>query len=457
MAAEGCDAHVERHAEARIEELMRLCAQPSISAEGVGMEQCAELVGELLARRGARVRRIETPSAPVVYGEIGEGERALLLYNHYDVVPAGPQELWETPPFEPALRHGRLYARGVADNKGNIVARLAALDAYLAVHGPPPFKLKFLIEGDEETGSRHLGEAVAANAGLLRADGCRWENGGVDESGRPLFSLGLRGAIGLELRVRTLTHDAHSGIYSYLPNAAWRLVWALASIKGPDERILIDGFHDGIGELTPRVRELLDALPRSAAEAAASTYGVHVFAGGISAAQVNEAPHHPSVNVTGVHAGYQGPGMMRIIPHAASCKLDVRLVPAQDPQQVPTLLRRHLDARGFEDVEIVVHDMEPGVMTDPDDPFVRLTLDAAAEVYAGAPVVIPLIGGGGPMQPFVEHLGVPVSNAGVTYPGAAGHAPNEHIRIADWVTGARFTARILERFGAQATGAPHAG
>src|SRR5262245_44695313 len=194
------------------------------------MPECAELVATLLRTRGFDAELMPTGGPPVVVGErAGRGHRALLVYNHYDVQPAEPLELWTSPPFEPAIRDGKLYGRGVSDDKGHITARLLAIDAWLAVRGELPCRVKFVIEGEEEISSVHLPEFVKRHRERLAADACLWEFGGVDHREVPMQYAGLRGICYVELSVETLAVDAHSGVGgSIFENAAWRLVWALA-------------------------------------------------------------------------------------------------------------------------------------------------------------------------------------------------------------------------------------
>lgn len=218
------DQYVEQRLQESMKELARLCNQPSISAQGQGIHECADLVADMLQARGFAVQVMETRGHPVVFGECGTGNRTLLLYNHYDVQPPEPLELWESPPFKAVQRDGKLFARGAVDDKGHIVSRLAAFDAFRTVYGALPYRIKFLLEGEEEIGSPSLHGFIRDHRDLLAADACIWEAGGVDSEGRPSMVLGLRGIVIVELRLRTMKYDAHSGEQSYLPNAAWRLV-----------------------------------------------------------------------------------------------------------------------------------------------------------------------------------------------------------------------------------------
>ncbi len=439
------DAFVERHAQEYMQELARLCDQPSISAQGLGIDACAHLVAEMLRRRGIAAQILETGGHPVVYGEYGEGDRTLLLYNHYDVQPAEPLELWDSPPFETVQRDGKLFARGAVDDKGHIVSRLAAFDAYRAVYGALPYRLTFLIEGEEEIGSPHLHPFIRDHRNLLAADACVWEAGWTDHEGRLLMYLGLRGCVAVELRLRTMKHDVHSGLSSSLPNAAWRLVWALNTLKDQQERMLIPGFYDDVRPPTARQRDLLRALP-SQEEQEKAEHGFARYAGGLNDQVLREAVFLPTCTINGFRGGYQGEGSKTIIPAEASCKIDFRLVPDQDPEKVVRQLRAHLNAQGFDDIEIHAEPGEPAGIIDPDDPFVQLALETAHAVYGKEPVVSPLIGGSGPYAAFLEHLHTPIVASGVGYPGSLAHAPNEHIRIADWVLGTRHMARILVGF-----------
>lgn len=244
--------YIDEHRDEYIALVQQLCRQPSISAQGVGMEETARMVAEMLERAGARTRIIPTTGFPVVYAEAGEGSRTLSFYNHYDVQPPDPLDEWNSDPFAAEIRDGRIWARGVADNKGNLVARICAIDAYQKVRGRLPLKAKFIIEGEEEIGSMGLKPFVEEYPDLVRADANIWESGSTDVDGRPVLGLGHKGDLYVELRVQSTTRDLHSSLAASVPNAAWRLTWALASLKGPDEHIRIPGFYDRVVPPTER-------------------------------------------------------------------------------------------------------------------------------------------------------------------------------------------------------------
>ncbi|MDI6771929.1 MAG: M20/M25/M40 family metallo-hydrolase [bacterium] len=442
------DAFLSERLDGYIDETARLCAQPSVSAQGIGLSECADIVAGLLDQRGFAVQHVPTAGAPVVVGRLqGGSQRTLLFYNHYDVQPPEPLELWTSPPFEPVVRDGALYARGAKDDKGEFVARLAAVDAVRSAHGGTlPCGVLFVVEGEEEIGSPHIARFVQEHKDLLACHGAVWEEGGTDAEGRPQVSLGRRGILEVELTVETMRVDAHSGQADVLPSAAWRLLRALASLKGPDERIRIPGFYDAVLPPSPGDVAMLEALPDYEPHLRA-TYGAREFVLGRSGRALNHAVFEPTCNIQGLTSGYQGPGAKTIIPARAAAKLDFRLVPDQDPDDVFARLRYHLDAEGFADVEAAwIGAMWPSKVP-VDDPLVALTARTGEEVYGLPSLLLPLGGGSSPFYAFARPLGIPVVTAGVGYGRNRTHAPDEHVRLNDFLNAARHIARILEGFG----------
>lgn len=444
------DKYLEKNLDDSIQELSALSAQPSVAAQNLGMEECAQMVAEMLEKRGFKAEIMATGGAPVVIGERAGArtDKTLLFYNHYDVQPAEPLELWDSPAFEPTLRDGKLYARGVSDDKGHITSRLFAIDALLSEEGELPCNIKFVIEGEEEIGSVHLPDFIEKNQDLLAADACIWEFGGVNFEEVPMQYVGLRGICYVELSVETAEIDIHSGLGgSIFPNAAWRLVWALNTLKDENERILIPGFYDPIESYSDRDVELLAALPDPADEYK-TRYGVNSFlhdlSGGVELrlAEVFQ----PTCTICGLNSGYQGEGSKTVLPAKASAKVDFRLVPNQTPKQVLEQLRAHLDANGFSDVKIEFLGGGPAARTDPDDPFIKVVVDTAEEVYGAPMQIVPMIGGSGPNYPFVHVLNQPVATAGCGYPGTNAHAPNENMRVDLYLKHAQHVVRILKAF-----------
>jgi acetylornithine deacetylase/succinyl-diaminopimelate desuccinylase-like protein len=443
------DAYLESKLTQSIEELSTLAAQPSVSAQNWGLRECAELVGRMLEKRGFHVEIMPTGGAPVIFAERhGRGDKTVLFYNHYDVQPPEPLELWESPPFEPTLRDGKLYGRGVSDDKGHITSRLFALDAIFQVMGDLPCNIKFVIEGEEETSSIHLNEFVQMNQAKLAADACIWEFGQVDQREVPIQYLGLRGICYVELSVETAKQDVHSGLGgSIFPNAAWRLVWALNTLKGPDERIRLPGFYDAVVPPSQADREFMAALPEVGDEYK-DRYGVKYFLHGLTGGldlKLTEV-FQPTCTICGLTSGYQGPGSKTVLPARASAKVDFRLVPEQTPEQVLASLRAHLDAEGFPDIEITFLGGEAPARTDPHHPFVNLMVQTAEPVYGFPMQIIPMIGGSGPNHVFIHTLKLPVVTAGLGYPGTQAHAPNENIRLDLYLKHAKHIARVLFAF-----------
>ncbi len=443
------DARIEATLDYWIEQLSRLCAQPSISAQRLGIDECAELVATMLREEGYAADILPTGGSPIVFGDSGPRDgRTLLFYNHYDVQPPEPLDLWDSPPFTLTRVGDHLYARGVSDDKGQLITRLAAAAAVRDVLGELPCRVKFFVEGEEEVGSPNIPGAIDAHKERFAADGCVWEFGSVDYTGRPTQTLGMRGLSYVELSVDTASLDCHSGLGgSLIANAAWRLVWALSTIKGPDERIRVPGFYDKARPATPRDLEYLAGLPDES-ESFKATYGVSGFLKGMSGGLElrRAAVFEPTATINGLTSGYQGPGAKTVLPAHASAKIDFRLIPDQEPEEIPGLLRAHLDAEGFPDVEVRYLAGVRPARTDPDHPFVQMSIRAAEDVYGKPASVEPLIGGSGPLHPFIHVLGLPVVTSGCGYPQSRVHAPNENIRVPDFVNGIRHSARILSRF-----------
>jgi acetylornithine deacetylase/succinyl-diaminopimelate desuccinylase-like protein len=444
------DQYLESHLDQSIAELSKLCAQPSVGAQNLGMQECAALVGSMLRQRGFQVDVIPTGGAPVVVAEKkGRSPRTLLFYNHYDVQPPEPLELWVTPPFQPSIREGKLFARGVGDDKGHIVSRLFAIDALQDADGELPCTVKFIIEGEEETSSTHFHDFVRDHHDRLAAEACIWEMGGVDYHENPEQILGMRGICYVELSVETASQDIHSGLGgSIFPNAAWRLVWALASLKGPDERIRIPGFYDPVRPVTQREKELFNNLPDDADEYH-QRYGIQNFLKGLTGGLDLKiaGAFEPTCTICGLTSGYQGPGSKTVLPARASAKVDFRLVPFQSPEQVLPLLRAHLDKEGFSDVQITFLGGESPAVTNPDDPFIEMVIETAQDLYGRPVQVIPMIGGSGPNYVVQKFLNVPIAMSGIGYPGSQAHAPNENIRLDLYLLGAKHITRILTEFG----------
>ena len=444
------DAYIDQHFDRFVGMLGDLCAIPSVAAQGQGIDPCATRVAELLSAVGLDAQLIATAGNPVVYAEAkGTRDTTLLCYNHYDVQPAEPFDLWHSDPFTMTRKDNLLIARGVADDKGELVSRIAAIAAVKHVLGDLPVGIKFLIEGEEEIASPNLAPFIHANVDRLKADACVWEFGTHNADGVPISYLGLRGICYLELSVETAKIDTHSGIAgSILPNAAWRLVWALNTLKDQDERIQLPNFYESVIAPTARDMELLAALPDSDEEMQ-ELFGNTMFLKNASGVELRRREiFEPTCTICGITTGYQGAGQKTVLPARASAKVDFRLVPDQKPEDVVTQLRAHFDAHGFHDITITVVGAGRPARTAPDHPLVQSLVASAKDVYGREPLIWPMSGGSGPNYLFSHDIGVPIVTLGVGYSGSRIHAPNENIRINDFRNGMRHMAALLMRLGA---------
>jgi len=446
------DAYVRAREREYIDELKTLIRQPTVSAQGIGIPETARIVLDRAKKRGGIAAEALTVDGgpPTIVGETGRGDRTLLVYNHYDVQPPDPLDEWETPPFEPTERDGFLYGRGVSDNKGNLMARLQAIDAYRATMGELPLRIRVLYEGEEESGSAHLAAFVARHGERLRADGCIWEAGYKDAAGRPTISCGLKGIAYVELRVRGANKDAHSSLATIVPNPAWRLVWALATLKNDADQITIDGFMDAVRPPTAADRALLEGLPFDD-EGMLRIHGITRFVRGLHGYELKKKHFlEPTCTICGIVSGYTGAGSKTVLPAVASAKIDFRLVPDLTPEKVTLLLRAHLDRRGFEDVEVVPGHGEPPSRWPTDSVTARAAVDACRSAYGSEPVVYPLLAGSGPLSTVCGTLGIPAAGFGSGNAASANHAPNENIAIADYVDHIRAFGRFLHTFAGRA-------
>ena len=451
MRADPFDARVRERERAFVDELRELVALPTVSAERRAIDETADWVLARLRRLGAHAEALHVEGGPpTIVGEIGDGARTLLVYDHFDVQPPDPLDEWRSDPFALTERDGALFGRGVADNKGNLLARVQALETYLETVGSLPLRVRFLFEGEEEIGSEHLAAFVSRHRDRLQADGCIWEAGYRDPDGRHVVSLGLKGIAYFDLHVRGTASDAHSSFATVLPNAAWRLVWALSTLKSTDDEILVDGLMEHVAPVTEGDRRLLDALPFDEA-GWRRTWQVRALLGGSGLARKIKHFLMPTCTICGISSGYSGPGSKTVLPAVASAKLDFRLVPNLTPELVHRLLREHLDRRGFADVDVRPAHGELPFRSSPDSDVAKAAVAAGRAIYRET-VVHPLLAGSGPMAQVCGALGIPGVGFGVGNAGSRQHAPNENIAVADYLDHIRCFARFIDAFAGQHAG-----
>ncbi len=432
-----------------VEKLRTLCQQPSVSAQNLGMTEAAELVEKFLKAEGFVVESyVPTHAPPVVFGELlsKHGGKTLLVYNHYDVQPAEPVELWTHPPFSATLENGRIHARGASDNKGNIVSRLMAIDALLKARGDVPCNIKWVIEGEEEIGSPHFAEFISKYKERLNGDSAIWEFGGLDYEDRPMVTLGLKGILYVEFKVQTALKDSHSARAAVVENPAWRLVRMLDTLQDEDGRILIEGWYDDVKPFTPEELEAIRAMPPEE-HSIRDELGIKSFLYGLTGFEFKKAFYgNPTANIAGIWSGYTGPGHKTVLPSVARAKMDFRLVPDQDPVKLADKLRQHLARHGFGDIEVSLQAENPAARTPISSPIAKIAARAGKEVFHKEPVTLVTSAASGPMHYFTHTLHLPTVAIGCNHSRSNTHAPDENQRIDVFVQGAKWVARVIEDF-----------
>jgi acetylornithine deacetylase/succinyl-diaminopimelate desuccinylase-like protein len=440
---------VKREVAGAVEVLTEYLRLPTVSAQSTAIPETVAYVVKMIEATGGEAQVLDDLGGnPVVYaffaaGEDGDSSKTLLFYNHYDVQPPEPLDEWKSEPFNPVIEDGILYARGVADNKGDLVARLAAIKV-LQKTGGLPCNVKFLIEGEEEIGSPNLKPYLKKYKDLFAADACIWEFGSKDEEDRISMVAGIKGMAYLELNCVGADIDMHSSVGAYVDNAAWRLVQALATMKNQQNEILVEGFYDGIIPPTEEEVDAVKALPFDE-EAVSRLYGLKrpliTDAKGVDPREA--MVFHPTMTICGLVSGYTGEGSKTVLPKVARAKVDCRLVPGQDPDHILACVEKHLEKHGFHDVEVTSLNGQKAYRSNFNHPFIKHVIETANEVYEAGSVLAPNSAGTGPMYIFGEELQLPIVSTGVGWIKSKAHAPNESIRLKDFEQGIVHVAYIL--------------
>jgi acetylornithine deacetylase/succinyl-diaminopimelate desuccinylase-like protein len=442
-------AHIDSQRDAFIERLLAYVSRPSISAHGVGIAETADFLLDFLAGLGMEAQLLPSEGWPFVYGKRMDqpGAPTVLLYGHYDVQPPDPLDAWISPPFEPEIRNGRIYGRGVGDNKGQHLAQLLAIESWLAVTDKLPCNVVILLEGEEELGSPHIADCVAAHRELLAdVDLVITADGPVLENGQPCIEYGPRGIASFELRVRHADRDFHSGNWGNVaPNPIWTLVHLLASMKDSRGQITIDGFYDNVRPPTPLDREALDALPVDVAALMAKT-------GMTRLDEPQDRPFYdrlslwPTFTVNGFHSGYGGPGSKTVLPCEAFVKCDIRLVSEQGVDEILDKVEAHVARHAPEVTVIRQGGMEPS-STPLDSPFTAPLRQAILAAWGQEPLLVPPMGGSLPDYVWTKILGVPSFIIPYANHDEANHAPNENLEVERFINGIRTGAALLAFLG----------
>jgi len=425
--------YIDNNLDNFISDLKILIQQPSVSAKNEGIEECAILVKKILKKSGIKseILRIGKNIAPIVYGEMKSTlnpNKTLLFYNHYDVQPAEPFELWDTKPFIGTIKGNKIFGRGSADDKGELITRIKAVESFLKTIGDLPCNVKFVIEGEEEVGSEHIEDYLKKYKKKFSCDGVIWEFGYIDSKNRPIVGLGMKGLLFVELSITESVRDVHSSLAVIIKNPAWRLIEAVTTLRDSNGKILIKDWYKDVKPLTKSDIQIIKNEPLDES-AFKQEYGIKNFVGNKKGFEIKKAlVGDPTCNIAGFVSGYTGEGAKTVLPGKALVKIDFRLVPNMDPKKQIVRLKKHLNSKGFGDIKIKVYHGEAAARTDPNIPFVRQVQESAQAVF-GKSILNVSNAGTGPMHSFVKILGAPCISIGSTYIFSRIHSPNEFARI----------------------------
>ena len=441
--------HIDVHMNNLISDLQTLIQQPSVSAKNEGIEECAQLVKKILEKSGIKSEILRLKNvAPIVYGEVKSKtnpNKTLMFYNHYDVQPVEPFELWDDPPFSGKIKGNKIFGRGSSDDKGELITRIKAVEAYLKTTGDVPCNIKFVIEGEEETGSAHIDQYLKKYQKKFSCDGIIWEFGYVDSQNRPIIGLGMKGLLYVELSVKESIRDAHSSLAVLIKNPAWRLIEAVQTLRDSNGKILIKDWYKEITPLSKKDLEIISKEPFDE-KSFKKEFGIKSFVGNMHGLSAKKAlVGGATCNIAGFVSGYTGNGAKTVLPGEALVKIDFRLVPKMDPKKQVLRLKKHLKSKGYGDVLIKIFHGESAARTNPSDPFVSKVIEAADQSF-GKSVLNVSNAGTGPMHSFVHFLNAPCISIGSTYMFSRIHSPNEFARVDLLKKTTKCICLIMEKF-----------
>jgi len=430
-----------------LEKLFVLLRQKSISTQNIGIAETSEMLKEIMEAIGIKTQLIPTDGYPVVYGEIINDPHAftLLIYGHYDVQPPDPVEKWDSPPFEPTIRDGRIFCRGAGDNKGQLMAQLLAIETYQNVVGKLPINVKFVFEGEEENGSPHLASFVEKHKELLKADLVYTSDGPMHDSGAPFVLLGVRGMLYVELNAKGAHWDNHSGNKgNIVPNPAWELIDLLKTMRDDEGNILIEGFYDDVRKPTEKEIALIKSLPFNREELAEQVGYKDLNMTGEE--YYKKLTLEPTFNIAGFTSGYGGEGTKTIIPATATVKMDMRLVVDQDPEDIFKKFKRHVKKHA-PSVEVSNLGMMDPSRTAANLPVVETIKGAVEKAYQQPPIMQPSMGGSLPDYVWTKILNTPSVVVPYANFDEANHSPNENIGLKNFFDGIICTCHVINELG----------
>jgi acetylornithine deacetylase/succinyl-diaminopimelate desuccinylase-like protein len=435
-----------------LEELKALLAIPSISAlpeHREDVKRCATWCADEMRRIGLQnVHLIDTPGNPVVYGEWtgAQGAPTILFYGHYDVQPVDPLELWESPPFEATIRDGELYARGSADDKGQVFMHLKAIEAHLKENGRLPVNIKLILEGEEEVGSVNLDDFIASHKTELKADVVVISDTGMFDRGVPSICYGLRGLVYTQIELRGSKGDMHSGVFGgAVSNPAFVLAQMLAQMKDRSGRIKVPGFYDDVRPLEDAERQAWAQLPFNEKKYR-KEFGIPKLFGESGYSTLERTWARPTVEVNGLLSGFTGEGAKTVLPAVAMAKVSMRLVPNQDPNKIADLFEDYVRKIAPKTVELKFTRMQGGKpwMASPDHPFMQAAGRAIERGFGRKPVFTREGGSIPVVSTFQEMLGLPSVLFGVGLPDENAHAPNEKLDVGNFHNGIIASAYLYD-------------
>jgi acetylornithine deacetylase/succinyl-diaminopimelate desuccinylase-like protein len=454
--SQAVDRFVKQHEERFLEELKEFIRIPSVSTlpEHDGdVQMAAHFVAESMKAAGLEnVEIIPTAKHPLVYADWlnAPGTPTVLCYGHYDVQPPDPVELWHTPPFEPTIRDGNLYARGAVDDKGQMYMHLKAVESLIASHGKLPVNVKFIVEGEEEIGGASIARFVAENPAKLKADVALVSDTAMYAEGIPTLCIGLRGLMYTEVECLGPMRDLHSGLYGgAAPNPIFGLIELLAKAKSADGVVQVPGFYEDVEEPAPAEIASWNALPFNEADYLKDEVGTPCLTGEPGRSVFERTWSRPTLEVHGIAGGFTGAGAKTVIPSNATAKVSFRLVPSQDPAKIYAAWEEFVAANAPKGLRMQVRKLSaaPASVVSPDHPAIRLAAEAFEEVL-GRETVFTRSGGSIPIVgDFSRHLGIPTILMGLGLPYDGLHSPNEKFKVDNFYLGIRTVAGFLEKYG----------
>src|ERR1700675_3801844 len=454
--SQAINTFVEQNQNRFLEELKEFLRIPSISTlpeHKPDVQKAAQFVADSLKRASIEnIELIPTAGNPLVYGEWlhAPGKPTCLCYGHYDVQPPDPLELWKSPPFEPTVRDGNIYARGSADDKGQMYMHIKAVEALLAVTGKLPVNLKFLIEGEEEVGGESIAKYVAENPAKLKADVALVSDTELFAEGLPTLCIGLRGLVYTEIEARGPSRDLHSGMYGgAAPNAVFGLVELLSKLKDANGVIQIPGIYDDVEPPDPAEKHSWTTLPFDEKEFLKNEVGSTQLTGEPGYSVLERVWARPTLEVHGIAGGFTGAGAKTVIPARATAKVSMRMVPNQNPEKIIAAYKKFVadnTPAGIQ-TEVRVLSWGPAIMVNPDHPAIHVAASAFRDIL-GKETVFIRSGGSIPIVgDFATHLGIPTILMGFGLPDDGLHSPNEKYKVANYYAGIMTIAHFLEQYG----------